>query len=440
MSKALLSNLQSIKVSPSRILPVQISLPELMKLIPENYKPRTKLPHFRDADLKLNVAKFLKDAVGKDLTRITMPVVFSEPLSLLQRLAEEYGAYSELLDKAVKSTQSTLRLAYVAAFAQSCYGSTPDRLYKPFNPILGETYELINREKNYWLLSEQVSHHPPISACICEGDGWTITGHAEVKTKFWGRSLEIYPVGAQTLTIHPYKDVYVWNKAVTTINNVIVGTKWIEHYGEMIVVNRTTGDKCKLNLEKTSNWFGSSSTAKVTGCVYDHNNNPCYHITGTWTDQLEAIPFTSMGELNESERFTIWKCAPWPENLKEQYNYTQFAVAENEFPSFLEPVLPITDSRWRPDQRAFELGQIEFSQEEKSRLENLQRDMRKKREESGEEWQPRWFEAIEADGHLAYHYKGGYWEARISQKWGELPNIFGLDLDKIKKNAAKSET
>lgn len=37
---------------------------------------------------------------------------------------------------------------------------------KPFNPILGETFEIITPEYNYF--AEQVSHHPPISACIAE--------------------------------------------------------------------------------------------------------------------------------------------------------------------------------------------------------------------------------------------------------------------------------
>ena len=39
--------------------------------------------------------------------------------------------------------------------------------WKPFNPLLGETYELVNDQLE--LLSEQVSHHPPISANYCRG-------------------------------------------------------------------------------------------------------------------------------------------------------------------------------------------------------------------------------------------------------------------------------
>jgi pterin-4a-carbinolamine dehydratase len=38
---------------------------------------------------------------------------------------------------------------------------------KPFNSILGETFEITNSKFDY--IAEQVSHHPPISACYAIG-------------------------------------------------------------------------------------------------------------------------------------------------------------------------------------------------------------------------------------------------------------------------------
>lgn len=64
------------------------------------------------------------------------------------------------------STDPIDRLIYVACFSAAQYKCTEGRLSKPFNPILGETYELIGPDWTYF--SEQVSHHPPISACIGE--------------------------------------------------------------------------------------------------------------------------------------------------------------------------------------------------------------------------------------------------------------------------------
>ena len=49
-------------------------------------------------------------------------------------------------------------MIYVAAFAVSSYASTNTRAAtKPFNPILGETYECIRLDKGWKFVAEQVS-------------------------------------------------------------------------------------------------------------------------------------------------------------------------------------------------------------------------------------------------------------------------------------------
>jgi hypothetical protein len=85
------------------------------------------------------------------------------------------------------------RIAYVAAFAMSNYSSTIGRIAKPFNPMLvrllsafspipltsspqGETFEYVHMEHEYRYVSEQVSHHPPISACWAESPYWRYYG------------------------------------------------------------------------------------------------------------------------------------------------------------------------------------------------------------------------------------------------------------------------
>lgn len=82
---------------------------------------------------------FVRKNVGKDLSTISMPVSANEPLSLLQKVAEQLE-YAHLLDEAVKQTAPKDRLLYVAAFAVSQFsgGRTRERaIRKPFNPLLG---------------------------------------------------------------------------------------------------------------------------------------------------------------------------------------------------------------------------------------------------------------------------------------------------------------
>ncbi|CAJ0562096.1 unnamed protein product, partial [Mesorhabditis spiculigera] len=67
-------------------------------------------------------------------------VNFSEPLSMLQRVTEDLE-YAHLLDTAASAMNPSLQMCHVAAFAVSSYATTGSRTTKPFNPMLGETYE-----------------------------------------------------------------------------------------------------------------------------------------------------------------------------------------------------------------------------------------------------------------------------------------------------------
>ena len=85
-----------------------------------------------------------------------LQVNFNEPISMLQRLTEELE-YAHLLDRAAACESSTEQMCYVAAFTVSSYSTTATRVGKPFNPLLGETFEFDRTEDLGWRsLAEQV--------------------------------------------------------------------------------------------------------------------------------------------------------------------------------------------------------------------------------------------------------------------------------------------
>ena len=96
---------------------------------------RTQLAISADNRPSTSLWSVLKHSIGKDLTRISFPVFFNEPTSMLQRMAEDME-FSECLDAAAKEGDALRRIAYVAAFAMSNYSSTIGRIAKPFNPML----------------------------------------------------------------------------------------------------------------------------------------------------------------------------------------------------------------------------------------------------------------------------------------------------------------
>ena len=58
---------------------------------------RDRLPKPKEKEKSVSLWAIIKSMVGKDLTRVCLPVYFNEPLSAIQRIAEEIE-YSELLD------------------------------------------------------------------------------------------------------------------------------------------------------------------------------------------------------------------------------------------------------------------------------------------------------------------------------------------------------
>uniref|UniRef100_A0A674IQ53 Oxysterol-binding protein n=1 Tax=Terrapene triunguis TaxID=2587831 RepID=A0A674IQ53_9SAUR len=195
----------------------------------------------------------LRNNVGKDLSKVSMPVQLNEPLNTLQRLCEELE-YSALLDAASRCADPCERLVCVAAFAVSAYASTYYRAgSKPFNPVLGETYECVRPDKGFRFISEQVCHHPPVSACHAESDNFIFWQgeHQGIgwKNKFWGKSLEIVPVG--TVNVKLFGDHFEWNKVTSCIHNILSGQRWIEHYGEVLIRNvRDSSYHCKITFCK----------------------------------------------------------------------------------------------------------------------------------------------------------------------------------------------
>ena len=96
----------------------------------------------------------------------------------------------------------------------------------------------------------QVSHHPPITACYCESKNFTFWQDVRVKTKFWGKSMELQPQGLVQLRINKYKDHYTWNKPTTCVHNLLAGQRWVDHYGEVNIVNKACNIRCKLTYAK----------------------------------------------------------------------------------------------------------------------------------------------------------------------------------------------
>lgn len=126
----------------------------------------------------------------------------------------------------------------------------------------------VREDLGFRWVSEQVSHHPPVSAFQAEGlkDDFIFHGSVYPKLKFWGKSIEAEPKGIITLELprlaahsagcrasfmsflpspppvnwslfHRYNEAYTWTNPTCCVHNIIVGQLWIEQYGSVEVIN-----------------------------------------------------------------------------------------------------------------------------------------------------------------------------------------------------------
>ena len=154
---------------------------------------RLKLAYLYDPKTKIPIWSLIKDLLGKDLTRFAVPVYVCEPLSMLQRVLESWN-FRHLIVNACQDPDQYKRLAYVAIFLVIQYTATLGRNKKPFNPLLGETFEY--EIDGIRMLVEQVSHHPPISAFHVESEDFISWGHIKLKSKLQTTGLDVTTQGS----------------------------------------------------------------------------------------------------------------------------------------------------------------------------------------------------------------------------------------------------
>ena len=100
----------------------------------------------------------------------------------------------------------------------------------------------------------------------------------------------------------------------------------------------------------------------------------------------------------------------------------------NSLPRQLKNVIAPTDTRVRPDQRALENGEMTLAADEKTRLEEKQRSVRKYMEKKKIEHKPSYFEEWKNpdDNDVVYYrYNNLYWEQdRPKKDWARLPDLY----------------
>jgi len=240
---------------------------------------------------------------------------------------------------------------------------------------------------------------------------------ADVKVP--GKHITAIPITFSRIEFSSSGTSYTFNRPLTSVHNLIIGKLYVEHSGEVTIVGegKAEGWKCVLNYQTHS--FFSKDQRQVKGSILDPLGEVKLNINGKWDEMIETLPAPTNGKRSKSEAGSkvIWRKRPPPSDSYLYYNFTVFASQLNE----MEYCAP-TDSRHRPDQRLMENGAWDESNQEKVRLEEMQRERRR----LNQDVKPTWFakKKDELTGEVIYKYSGNYWECKRAHDWSRCPTIF----------------
>lgn len=238
----------------------------------------------------------------------------------------------------------------------------------------------------------QVSHHPPVGAGHASGPGWEYDITSAPRTKFMGNTIDVYPVGRTRIRLRG--EVYAIHPPQSRVHNILMGRTWVDHFGELSVEALGSGLVTELVFQECG-WFGAGRYT-VSGTLYGADDVPQVALEGAWNRGLVYAPCMPDGGVEDGATWTdIWSAVPpLPDD---PFGFTAFAHTLNS--AATAPVnMLLSDTRLRADRRWLEAGERLRAGASKHELEERQRAERRKRDELGASWTPRWFRiAREAD-------------------------------------------
>lgn len=347
---------------------------------------------------------FLKSiaSYNGDLSSLTAPPFILSPVSLTE-YSEYWAEHQQLLIAAnligngePTSNEDVLveRLLAVTKWfistLRSQYCSRNESMgseKKPLNPFLGELFvgKWENDESigDTILLSEQVSHHPPVTAYAIVNDQHktTLEGYNGVKASFSTTTLNVKQYGHALLKYENLKETYLVTLPPLHIEGIIVANPFVELDGKTYIQS-SAGPIVVIEYSGRGYFSGKKNTFKARifkdKSASSNKENALYTISGQWSGKSYITEGSSSSKKEDlfydalAQEAEILKVKP----IEEQHE--------------LE-----TRKAWKNVADAVRAGDYDLIAKEKSFIEEAQRQKRKDEELAGITWQQRFFKEVD---------------------------------------------
>jgi len=346
----------------------------------------------RPVNLLKLISSFVSQlSIGDELTRVSLPTEICHPFSILEVLSHrELSCVNVLFEINKCNDDPYQRFLCVVRWLISMLQSEQMEK-KPFNPVIGEQHlAWIEHSAENWTeyVSEQVSHHPPISAFFMRNkkEKIALTSNLQFSVHFGGNYATV--LGSGPVELRTAFETYKMNKISPNmmIRNVVWGTKYFMWDGDVEMECPESGYKVEFSLSEVD-----PETNKLVGRILkltksQGENGEEKHdeeellilggVTGKKTEMWKPNDEDNKEELFNFDHFVHPKISYMPVECQVRMDSMKL------WKSVADPI--IADDMWTADMA-------------KKKIEQAQRLREKERERLGQEYKGVYFEHKEQE-------------------------------------------
>ncbi|RKP13404.1 hypothetical protein BJ684DRAFT_10098 [Piptocephalis cylindrospora] len=327
---------------------------------------------------------------GMDLHRVTLPTFVLEPRSFLERITD-FMSHPDLLLNISDAQEPEDRFVAIVLYFLSGWHIQPKGVKKPYNPTLGEFFRATWTQPDgsrAIFVSEQVSHHPPVSAYFyaCPKHHVRITGEIFPKSKFLGNSAATLMQGWNHVEFTNLPgEVYDIQLPNIYARGILFGTMTMELGDTAVIKCPKTGLMCEVEF-KTKGFFSGTYNA-ILGKIkrIGGSGDTLYDISGKWSDSFSIKPRPSV-------------TSPGAKELT--FDAHTSSIMSKEVAPLEEQEETETQRKWAKVTEALKVRDMDLATDEKTSIEDKQRADAKERETKEESWSPRFFELRDDQWHF----------------------------------------
>ncbi|TVY34115.1 Oxysterol-binding protein-like, partial [Lachnellula cervina] len=336
---------------------------------------------------------FLKSiaSFSGDLSSLTAPPFILSSTSLVE-FSSYWAEHPSLFVAPAKEKdpqkRALLVLKWFLSTLKQQYASRSEKFgneKKPLNPFLGELFlgKWVDGEGETRLVSEQVSHHPPVTAYNISNatHGVQLQGYNAQKASF-SRTIYVKQIGHAVFSIPAYDETFLITLPNLHIEGLIFGSPFVE-LNDTTYITSSSGYTAKIDYSGKGWLSGKKNSFTATMYPTGKEKNVLYTVSGQWTKSFDITD----GAHKKNGLIDTYDAEATPT--------TPLTIAPHEDQDDLE-----SRRAWAKVAKGIAVGDMDLVGNEKGKIEVSQRELRQKEKDEGRAWERRYFSSVESDSVL----------------------------------------